>query len=164
MKDVKNIINSEAKFTKTYDAKKLIWLMEFELIKRQFVILNDCKYKKNELLLNDRVDILRMELNDLSSHNLDYIGYESLVNFFVELNNKRNEVAYNNIMYELDSNGYLKIELIKYVLHSACIEMAAPEIDNSKLKNYTEPDDYELDESKTKAKIKNYTDPDDTLL
>ena len=44
----------------------------------------------------------------------EFNGFESLVNFMVDINYKRNEVAHSLAVYELDENGYKKIELLKW--------------------------------------------------
>lgn len=124
MKDIKKIIESEYKFTETKDETKLTWYIDYELIKRDFEILKRAYTgEKTIVTLNDRIDMLIAELEGLSKNNPEYNGFELLVKFMVDINHKRNEVAHSYVMYELDENGYKKIELLKMVLFGAKVEM-----------------------------------------
>lgn len=124
MKDIKKIIESEYKFTETKDETKLNWYMDYELIKRDFEILKKAYTGKNTIVtLNDRIDMLSAELERLSGKMTEFNGFELLINFMVDVNRKRNEVAHSSVMYELDENGYKKIELLKRVLFGAKAEI-----------------------------------------
>ena len=54
--------------------------------------------------------MLSAELERLSGKMTEFNGFELLINFMVAVNRKRNEVAHSSVMYELDENGYKKIE------------------------------------------------------
>lgn len=125
MKDIKKIIESEYKFTETKDETKLNWYMDYELIKRDFEILKKAYTGKNTIVtLKDRIDMLSAELERLSGKMTEFNGFELLINFMVDVNRKRNEVAHSSVMYELDENGYKKIELLKRVLFGAKAEIS----------------------------------------
>ena len=127
MKDIRKIIKSEYKFTETNDYNKLKWYLDYELIKRDLEKLNNAYSKgKKARTLKRSFDLLTSELNALGRSNFEFKDCNPLIDFLTDINHKRNEVAHSFMMYELDENGYDKLELIKWVLRGALIELPCP--------------------------------------
>ena len=137
------IAKLEHKFTETKDPKKLEWFMDYLFITRDLEIAFKA-YKSCEkpvIGFKERMELLIDEMKFECKK--EFEECRPFIEFFKELNTKRNIVAHSYRMFELDENGYKKIEAIKKMVHGLMVEMPLiVEDGSSKIDFYTGEEDF----------------------
>ena len=137
------IAKLEHKFTETKDPKKLEWFMDYMFITRDLEIAFKAykSYEKPVIGFKERMGLLIDEMKFECKK--EFEECRPLIEFFKELNTKRNIGADSYRMFELDENGYKKIEAIKKLVHGLMIEMPIiGEDGSSKIDFYTGEEDF----------------------